>query len=75
MMADTIIGEIGFYLGQLRTATVIAEEPSLIYRLSKDALTQLEAAHPNVAMALHKFLAEKTAKRVNHISNSLKRFV
>lgn len=75
MMADTIIGEIGFYLGQLRTATVIAEEPSLIYRLSKDALTQLEAAHPNVAMALHKFLAEKTAKRVNHISNSLKRFI
>jgi SulP family sulfate permease len=75
MIDDTIIGEIGFYLGQLRTAMVIAEEPSVIYRLSKDALAQLEIEHPNVAMALHKLLVEKTAKRVNHVSNSLKRFL
>jgi SulP family sulfate permease len=69
---DTIVGEIGFYLGDLRTATVIAEAPSIVYRLSREALLQLEKEQPNVALALHKLLVKKTAKRVNHISKSVK---
>lgn len=72
---DTIVGEIGFYLGELRTATVIAEAPSIVYRLSKEALLQLEEERPNVALALHKLLVEKTAKRVNHVSKSAKGFM
>ncbi len=69
---DTIVGEIGFYLGELRTATVIAEAPSVVYRLSKCALVALEKQQPIVALALHKLLVEKTAKRVNHVSKSVK---
>ena len=69
---DTIVGEIGFYLGELRTATVIAEDPSVVYRLSKCALAALEAEQPIVALALHKLLVEKTAKRVSLVSKSVK---
>jgi sulfate permease, SulP family len=69
---DTIVGEIGFYLGELRTATVIVEAPSIVYRLSRCALAQLEKDHPNVALALHKLMVEKTAKRLNYFSNSVK---
>ncbi len=69
---DTLVGEIGFYLDELRTATIIAEAPSIVYRLSKCALAALEIAHPNVAIALHKLIVEKTAKRVNHVSKSMK---
>lgn len=42
MMADTMVGEIGFYLGELRTATVMADEPSIVYRLSTNALATME---------------------------------
>lgn len=64
MVDDTIVGEIGFYLNELRTATVIADEPSVVYCLSKTALAQLETEQPVVAMALHKLLVEQTAKRI-----------
>lgn len=75
MTDDTLVGEIGFYLGQTRTATVIADAPSIVYRLSTDSLAALETAHPIVAMALHRLIVEKTAKRINHVFKSVKGFM
>jgi SulP family sulfate permease len=75
MVDDTLIGEIGFYLGQLRTATVIANEPSVVYRLTADALAKMEKEHPAVAMELHKMIVEKTAQRINHVFKSVKDFM
>lgn len=75
MVDDTIVGEIGFYLGDLRTATVMADKPSIVYRLSKDALAKMEKENPNVAIALHRLIVEKTAKRVNHVFKSVKGFM
>jgi SulP family sulfate permease len=72
MIDDTMVGEIGFYLGQLRTATVMADEPSVVYRLSTDALERMEKEHPFVALALHRLIVEKTANRVNHVIKSAK---
>lgn len=72
---DTMVGEIGFYLGDLRTATVIADQPSIVYRLSKEALAKMEMENPFVAIALHRLIVEKTAKRVNHVFKSVKNFM
>jgi sulfate permease, SulP family len=72
---DTIVGEIGFYLGQLRTATVIADEPSVVYRLFTDALAKLEKEHPVVAIALHRLIVEKTAEHIDHVSKSVNNFM
>ena len=72
---DTMVGEIGFYLGQLRTATVIADKPSIVYRLSSDSLAKMEKDHPAVAIELHRYIVEKTAMRVNHVFKSLKNFL
>lgn len=72
---DTMVGEIGFYLGDLRTATVIADQPSVVYRLSKEALAKMEMENPFVAIALHRLIVEKTAKRVNHVFKSVKNFM
>ena len=74
-MDDTIVGEIGFYLGDLRTATVMADKSSIVYRLSKDALAKMEKENPIVAIALHRLIVEKTAKRVNHVFKSVKNFM
>jgi sulfate permease, SulP family len=75
MVDDTVIGEIGFYLGDLRTATVIADKPSVVYRLSITALAQMEKENPAVAIELHRLIVEKTAKRVNHVFRSVKSFM
>jgi sulfate permease, SulP family len=75
MLTESLVGEIGFYLGQLRTATVIADAPSIVYQLSKSALAQLEKEQPTVAMALHKWIVEKTANRLNPVGKSVGGFM
>lgn len=75
MVDDTMVGEIGFYLGQLRTATVMADAPSIVYRLTTDALAEMEKAHPVVAMELHRLIVQKTSKRVIHVYKTVKGFV
>jgi sulfate permease, SulP family len=75
MVDDTMVGEIGFYLGQLRTATVMADEPSIVYRLTIEALAQMETAHPVVAMELHRLIVQKTSKRVIHVYKTVKGFM
>lgn len=72
MVDDTMVGEIGFYLGQLRTATVIADEPSIVYRLTTEALAKMEKEHPVVAMELHRLIVKKTAQRVIHVFKTVK---
>ncbi|MBK8567899.1 MAG: cyclic nucleotide-binding domain-containing protein [Saprospiraceae bacterium] len=75
MVDDTMVGEIGFYLGQLRTATVMADAPSIVYRLTTDALAEMEKAHPVVAMELHRLIVQKTSKRVIHVYKTVKGFM
>lgn len=72
MMGDTMVGEIGCYLGLLRTATVIADAPSIVYRLSTDALAKMEQEHPMVAIELHRLIVAKTAMRINHVYKSVR---
>ena len=38
MVGHTVVGEMGFYRGVPRTASVIAEEPTVIYRLTRDGV-------------------------------------
>lgn len=75
MVDDTMVGEIGFYLGQLRTATVMADAPSIVYRLTTDALAEMEKTHPVVAMELHRLIVQKTSKRVIHVYKTVKGFM
>jgi SulP family sulfate permease len=60
----TVIGEIGMYLGTARTASVIADEPSVAYRLSKAALAQMREQAPDLAAAFHEFAAHQLAERL-----------
>jgi SulP family sulfate permease len=72
---ETIVGEVSFYLGQLRIATIITEEPSIVYRLSMDALTQMENEHPIVAMAFHRLIIQKIAQRLTNVNKNVKRLL
>jgi len=60
----TIIGEIGLYHDAKRSASVIADENSTLYRLSKATLSQIERTEPELATAFHKFIVNLLAERI-----------
>jgi SulP family sulfate permease len=60
----TIVGEIGLYLGERRTASVVAEEPSVAYRLTKTALKKMQQNDPQLSAAFHLYIARLLAERV-----------
>ncbi|MCB9434377.1 MAG: SLC26A/SulP transporter family protein [Ardenticatenaceae bacterium] len=67
MRGGHVVGEIGFYLGQQRSAAVVADEPSIVYRLSLDTLKQMEANDSDIASTLHQLIVHRLAERVNHL--------
>ena len=52
MGGGRVVGEIGFYLNQPRTASVVTIKPSVLYRLSLDSLTKMEEEDPKAARDL-----------------------
>ena len=60
----TLIGELGIYLNTPATASVITDEPSVIYSLSADSLQEMEEKDPDVATAFHRFIAQLLAERL-----------
>ncbi len=72
MTGDNVVGEVGFYLDAKRTASVIADEDSVIYRLTHDSLIELEQQEPVAAVLLHKFLAHLMAERVAHLTQAIR---
>lgn len=71
MAGQNVVGEIGLYLGTRRTASVIAEEPSVLYRLTMEALQRMKYQDPQLAAALHEHIARLMAERLVHVINSL----
>ena len=61
--SGTVLGELGFYLDTPRTASVIADGPGRAYCLSTEALRDMETRHPELATALHRFIADLLAER------------
>jgi len=60
-----VVGEIAMYTGVPRTANVVAETPSVVLRLSRASIERMEAEEPEVAAALHRWLASTLAERLN----------
>lgn len=60
-----IVGEVAFYLGQPRTASIVAETPMEVWRLSRSVLLQLQAEMPLLALRFHEGLAAMLAGRVS----------
>jgi sulfate permease, SulP family len=58
------VGEMGLYLGTVRTASVIAARSSSVYRLSAQALKEMREQDPEVAALLHEWVARLLAERL-----------
>jgi SulP family sulfate permease len=60
----TVVGEVTLYLGTPRTASVIADTPSRMHRLSREALARMEREDPELASAVHRMFARLLAQRL-----------
>ncbi len=67
MRGGHVLGEIGFYLGEERTATVVADEPSIVYSLSSTELENMEQHDPEAASTFHKLIVHLLAERAVHL--------
>ena len=64
MRGGRVVGELGFYLGTRRSAAVVADEPTVVYRLSRAKLTEIERDDPEAAHALHRIIIHLLGERV-----------
>ncbi len=61
--SGVMVGEVAWYLGGQRTADVIAETECEVLRLSRASMERMERDEPELAVALHRRLAESLAER------------
>ena len=71
MKSGRVVGELGFYLGQKRTAAVIADEPSTVYLLSAMNLAKIEKKAPEVASYFHQLIIQLMAERTTPLSRTV----
>jgi len=71
MGPGSIVGELAMYLGLPRTASLIAETDSIVWRLSLDTLAAMECDDPRSASALHEILARMLAGRLTQANELL----
>jgi SulP family sulfate permease len=64
VLPGVMVGEIAMYTGVPRTADVVAEEPSVVLRLRRSAIERMESEEPELAGALHRWLAATLADRL-----------
>jgi len=71
MGSGHIVGEIGFYLKQPRTASVVADEDSVVYSLTRESLAKMEEKHPKTASLLHRLVIHLVSERVSHLTRTV----
>jgi SulP family sulfate permease len=65
-----VVGEVAHYAGVPRTADVIADSPSVVLRLSDASMERLETQDPELAAALHRWLATTLAERLSETTRA-----
>ena len=71
MRGGHVVGEIGFYLHQTRSAAVITDQPSIVYRLSQETVDKMEQEAPEIASFLHQLIIRLLAARVTHLVDAV----
>ncbi len=67
----TMVGEMGLFLNQSRTATVVADQPSVLYRLSLDSYNKMMQKDPDLAFQLHQWIRRVLSVRLAENNHTL----
>jgi SulP family sulfate permease len=71
MGPGTVIGEMGLYTEQRRTAKAIADEDSTLYVLSYARFMEIEDRFPDIARQFHKFVVRSLSTRMTRDSEAI----
>lgn len=64
LLPGAVAGEMAFYAGRRRSASVICEEPGVVWRFTRENLKRMQEAEPNIAYHLHERMAALLAERL-----------
>lgn len=70
MQGGRVVGELGFYLGTLRTASVVVDEAGVVYRLSRDDLTRMQTEDPAALDALQRIIIRLISERLVQLTRA-----
>ncbi len=62
--AGAVIGDVAFYLGGRRSASVVADEETSAYRITRSAMGAMEEIEPELCMLFHRMMATMLCERV-----------
>ncbi len=71
MCPGTIVGEVGLILKEPRSATVVTDRPSTIYRLSAESLKKMNENDPGIAVSFHNFITRLIAERLANANKAI----
>jgi len=71
MLAGTVIGEMGLYTGEARSASVVAGEDLTALRLGKESLHRMEIEAPSLALEFHRAMATRLAQRMRRADHTI----
>ena len=72
MSSGRVVGELGFLLNTERTASVVADEPGVVYCLTREMMTRLDQESPEVSLMFHRLLLHLLAERVTHLVGTVR---
>jgi SulP family sulfate permease len=72
MRSGRSVGEIAFYLGTRRTASVVADLDTVVYSLSIDDLKTMETHAPEVANIFHRVSVFLLSERILHLTRTVR---
>jgi SulP family sulfate permease len=75
VLPGVMVGEIAMYTGVPRTADVVADEPSVVHRLRRSAIERMESEEPELAGALHRWLAQTLAERLTDTQRAVEALI
>jgi sulfate permease, SulP family len=67
----TMVGEMGLFLKQSRTATVVADKPSVLYKLSLNNYNHMMQDDPELAFHLHQWIGRVLSVRLAENNHTL----
>ncbi len=71
MGSENLVGELGFYLGTKRNASVITETPTTMYSLTTESLKKMESEEPEAAAMFHRYIANVMAEKLSHLMSTV----
>jgi sulfate permease, SulP family len=70
--AGTVLGEIGYYLGQTRTASVVADTTAVVHRLTQTEFNRMNHENPTAAALFHRLIIQILAMRTTYLIGTVR---